>query len=49
MEFAAFLESKGLIRRGTLEDHEVYFITPEGVEVRRDWEKVWGKIGPDVS
>ncbi|MGD0636754.1 MAG: winged helix-turn-helix domain-containing protein [Nitrososphaerales archaeon] len=49
MEFAAFLESKGLIRRGTLEDHDVYYITPEGVEVRRDWEKVWGKIGPDVS
>lgn len=49
MEFAAFLESKKLIRRGTYEDQEVYYITTEGAEVRRDWEKVWGRIGPDSS
>ena len=49
MEFAAFLESKSLIRRGEQEGHEVYYITPEGAEVRRNWEKVWTKIGSDVS
>jgi predicted transcriptional regulator len=49
VEVASFLESKGLIRRGMLDDHEVYFITTEGVQVRRDWEKVWERLGPDVS
>jgi len=49
MEFAGFLESRKLVRRGEQDGHEVYYITPEGAEVRRDWEKVWGKIGPDVS
>ena len=49
MEFAGFLESKNLIRRGKEEDHEVFYITNEGVDVRRNWEKVWGKIGPDEN
>jgi predicted transcriptional regulator len=49
MEFAGFLESRKLIRRGQQEEHEVYYITPEGVEIRREWEKVWEKLGPDVS
>ena len=49
MEFAGFLESRKLIRRGQQDEHEVYYITPEGAEVRREWEKVWGKLGPDVS
>jgi predicted transcriptional regulator len=45
--FTEPLEAKGLIRRGVQDEQEVYFITTEGAEVRRDWEKVWSKIGPD--
>ncbi|MGA2664706.1 MAG: winged helix-turn-helix domain-containing protein [Nitrososphaerales archaeon] len=50
MEFAAYLESKRLIRRETDGDHhDVFYITTEGAALRRDWEKVWGVLGPDVS
>lgn len=45
--FTELLESKGLIRRGVQDEQEVYFITTEGVEVRRDWEKVWRRLSPD--
>ena len=49
MEYAAFLESKGLVRRGALEGHEAYFVTPEGAEVRQNWEKVWSRLGSDLT
>jgi predicted transcriptional regulator len=47
MEFATFLESKNLIRLEKSGDHDLYHITSEGADVRRNWEKVWGLLGPD--
>jgi predicted transcriptional regulator len=45
--FTELLESRGLIKKGTQDEQEVYFITTEGAEVRRDWEKVWKRISPE--
>ena len=46
-EFTGYLESKGLVRKATLDGQEVYVITTDGAQVRRDWEKVWSRLGPD--
>ena len=46
LEFAAFLQTKGLIRTETQEGHEVYLITPEGTDINHDWKKVWNRLAP---
>jgi predicted transcriptional regulator len=40
------LEQKGLLKRESREGREVYAITPDGIQVFLDWEKVWEKIKP---
>ena len=46
LEFTSYLESRGVIRKGIQEGRELFFITPEGVEVRNHWMEVWSKLGP---
>jgi predicted transcriptional regulator len=48
MEFAGYLESRQLIRKEVESDHEVFYITPAGAQVHRDWRAVEEKLG-DVS
>ncbi len=43
-EFTGMLESKGLVRRETRDEHEVLLITEEGVKLLRDWKKIWEKF-----
>jgi predicted transcriptional regulator len=46
LEFADFLKTKQLIRIEAQEGHELYFITPQGAEINRDWKKVWNRLAP---
>ncbi|MDG6926602.1 MAG: hypothetical protein JRN09_08615 [Nitrososphaerota archaeon] len=48
MEFANYLESRQLIRKETQGEHEVFYITPTGAQVHRDWRAVEERLG-DVS
>ena len=49
LDFAVFLESRHFIRRETQEGHDLYFVTPEGVEVYRIWTDFWTKFGKDTD
>jgi predicted transcriptional regulator len=49
LEFASYLESKGFIRKETQDGYEVYFVTPEGVEVYRYWDAFRRKFGMDTN
>jgi predicted transcriptional regulator len=46
LEFASFLDTKGLIRREEQDGHELYFITQQGVQLNQDWKRVWNKLAP---
>ncbi len=47
LEFTAYLESKHVIRKEVRDGHDMFFITPEGVETRQHWREVWKTLGPD--
>jgi predicted transcriptional regulator len=49
LEFASFLEERRFIRKETRDERELYFITPEGVEVYRIWTDFWTKFGKDTD
>ena len=49
LEFATYLESKRVIRREVQDGHDLYFVTPEGVEVYHGWETFYKKFGPDTD
>jgi len=46
LEFASFLQSKGLIRTEVQDGHEIYFITQQGTDLNGDWKKVWTRLSP---
>ena len=43
-EFLVQLEKNGLIRAEVQEGHETYSITDEGLNLYREWEKIWAKF-----
>lgn len=49
MEFATPLESRSFIAKSVKEGLNVYTITPEGIQLLREWEKLWTRISPDSS
>jgi len=48
IEFADYLESRQLIRTEYEGEHQLYYVTPAGVEAHRGWRQVEEKLG-DVS
>jgi predicted transcriptional regulator len=46
LEFASFLKARELISSQQEEGHELYFITPQGAEMNRDWKKIWSRLAP---
>ena len=49
LEFADFLESKHFLRRDNQEGHELYFVTPKGMEVYRKWDEFYREFGPETD
>jgi predicted transcriptional regulator len=49
MEFASPLESRGFVAKSVQGGQNVYTVTPEGIQLLQEWEKVWTKISPDSS
>jgi predicted transcriptional regulator len=45
LEFAKRLESAQVISKQVQEGHELYFLTPLGVQLLEDWERVWNTLG----
>ena len=48
LEFAAFQESKGFIRKEVEEDHELYFVTEKGRDVYVKWSEFYKLFGEDT-
>jgi predicted transcriptional regulator len=49
LEFAIYLESKRVVRKEVQDGHDLYFVTPEGVEIYRGWNAFYTKFGPDTD
>jgi predicted transcriptional regulator len=49
MEFATLLESRRFVEKSVREGQNVYGITPAGIQLLQEWEKLWTKISPDSS
>jgi predicted transcriptional regulator len=43
-DYAKALVEKGLIRSETMDKHEIFFITQEGLKVYHDWLDVWRRL-----
>ena len=49
LEFATYLESKKFIRKELQEEHEIYLVTAEGVDVYRKWDAFRRQFGLDTD
>jgi predicted transcriptional regulator len=46
-ELTVHLESRGLIKKATLDGREGFAITPDGFRVLEDWGRVWERLSID--
>jgi len=46
VKFAGRLESRGLVRRSLEQGHELYSVTPDGIQTHRDYVKLIDRVRP---
>jgi len=49
MEFATLLELRHFVEKSVREGQNVYAITPDGIQLLQEWERLWTKISPNSS
>jgi predicted transcriptional regulator len=47
--YAKELEARTFVTKSVVDGHELYTISPEGLQLLLDWHRVWDKISPDSS
>ncbi len=49
LDYVRDIESRGFVTRSAVEGHEMYAISPEGMRLLFDWQRIWERISPDSS
>jgi predicted transcriptional regulator len=49
LEYVHDIESRRFVTKSVAEGHEMYTISPEGIQLLLDWQRVWERISPNSS
>ncbi|HUI00611.1 MAG TPA: winged helix-turn-helix domain-containing protein [Nitrososphaerales archaeon] len=47
LQYVKEIESRGFVKKSTIDGREMYSISPEGRQLLLDWQRIWEKISPD--